>query len=193
MSDGQDDLAYCDQCTRRDKTMPQRESAPAAWAYTVPGLDIDHARAVAVVLQERLDTLNDLALTLKHVHWNVVGPHFIAVHTMLDPQVDTVREMVDVIAERIATLGSSPHGLPGGIVARRDWHDYELGRFDALDHLKALSLTYTRVIKGHRHAIAATEVDAPSQDILITQSGQLEKFQWLVRAHSERANGELTW
>src|SRR3712207_8342276 len=41
------------------------------------------------------------SLTLKHIHWNVVGPHFIAVHEMIDPQVDAVRLMVDAIAERI--------------------------------------------------------------------------------------------
>ena len=71
---------------------------------------------VAAVLQQRLDALNDLALTLKHIHWNVVGPHFIAVHEMLDPQVDAVRLMVDAIAERIATLGVAP-----GRHARARW------------------------------------------------------------------------
>jgi starvation-inducible DNA-binding protein len=44
------------------------------------------------------------------VHWNVVGPNFIAVYIMLDPQVGAVRAMVDDIAERIAILGGSPLG-----------------------------------------------------------------------------------
>ena len=58
--------------------------------YTVPSLSPSEGAKVAEVLQDRLHALNDLALTLKHVHWNVVGPHFIAVHEMLDPQVDAV-------------------------------------------------------------------------------------------------------
>ena len=43
------------------------------------------------LLQERLHAANDLHLTLKHVHGNVVGPHFISVPEMIDPQVDAVR------------------------------------------------------------------------------------------------------
>ncbi|HEY2238199.1 MAG TPA: ferritin-like domain-containing protein, partial [Streptosporangiaceae bacterium] len=84
--------------------------------YGIPGLGSKDASEVATILQDRLNALNDLALTLKHIHWNVVGPHFIAVHTMLDPQVDAVRLMVDDTAERIATLGGSPQGTPGAIV-----------------------------------------------------------------------------
>ncbi len=63
--------------------------------YTVPGMKTSDAHTVIDLLQDRLNSLNDLALTLKHVHWNVVGPHFIAVHTMLDPQVTAVRAMAD--------------------------------------------------------------------------------------------------
>jgi starvation-inducible DNA-binding protein len=85
--------------------------------YTVPSLTLEDGAKVAAVLQTRLNSLNDLALTLKHIHWNVVGPHFIAVHTMLDPQVDAVRLMVDEVAERIATLGVAPRGTPGALVA----------------------------------------------------------------------------
>ena len=59
---------------------------------------------------------------------NVVGPHFIGVHTMLDPQAASVNEMIDQLAERITTLGGSPDGRPGTIVKQREWDDYSLGR-----------------------------------------------------------------
>ena len=78
--------------------------------YTVPGLSLSTGRRTAEILQGRLHALNDLQLTLKHAHWNVVGPGFIGVHEMLDPQIELVRGMVDVLAERIATLGVSPAG-----------------------------------------------------------------------------------
>ena len=79
--------------------------------YTVPGMSVQNAGGVIQLLSLRLHALNDLALTLKHVHWNVVGPHFIAVHEMLDPQVEAVRGMVDETAERISTLEESPTEL----------------------------------------------------------------------------------
>jgi starvation-inducible DNA-binding protein len=161
-------------------------------SYTVPGLKPDTAGAVIALLQDRLNALNDLALTLKHVHWNVVGPHFIAVHQMLDPQVEAVREMVDDLAERIATLGGSPVGTPGALVAQRSWDDYAIGRADTTSHLAALDVVYTGVIESHREAIEKTdEPDPVTQDLLIGQAGQLEQFHWFVRAHLESADGTL--
>jgi starvation-inducible DNA-binding protein len=57
---------------------------------------------VADLLQKQLSRYNDLHLTLKHIHWNVVGPNFIGVHEMIDPQVNLVRKYADAVAERIA-------------------------------------------------------------------------------------------
>ncbi|WP_432488043.1 Dps family protein [Kineococcus sp. SYSU DK018] len=162
-------------------------------SYTVPGLSNEQGAEVAAILQNRLNALTDLHLTLKHVHWNVVGPHFIAVHQMLDPQVDAVREMSDAVAERIATLGMSPIGTPGALVAERDWDDYSIGRAGAIEHLGALDLVYTGVIKDHRSAIEATgEIDPVTEDLLTGQAGQLEQYHWFVRAHLETAGGELS-
>jgi starvation-inducible DNA-binding protein len=169
-----------------------RQIAPQTLRYTVPGMKSDDAQLTVGLLQDRLNALNDLALTLKHIHWNVVGTHFIAVHTMLDPQVDAVREMVDTTAERIATLGGSPQGTPGAIVDQRTWNDYSLGRDDAIKHMAALDLVYAGIIEGHREAIAATEEPDPvTQDMLIGQAAQLEMFQWFVRAHIETTGGAL--
>lgn len=161
--------------------------------YTVPGLTTAEGQKVAGILQERLNALNDLQLTLKHVHWNVVGPHFIAVHEMIDPHVDEVRAMVDETAERIATLGVAPKGTPSAIVNGRTWDDYSIGRGTTNEHLGALDEVYQGLIGDHRKAQeAVSEIDPMTEDLIIAQARQLELFHWFVRAHLENAGGQLS-
>ncbi len=161
--------------------------------FTVPGLTDKQAIKVADLLQKQLSTYNDLHLTLKHVHWNVVGPNFIGVHEMIDPQVDLVRGYADEVAERIATLGGSPQGTPGSILKDRTWDDYSVGRDTVQAHLAALDLVYNGVIEDTRKGIAETDkLDPVTQDILIGHAAELEKFQWFVRAHLENAGGQLS-
>jgi len=163
-----------------------------AHKYTIPALDDDKADQLIELLQQRLTATLDLHLTLKHVHWNVVGPNFIGVHEMIDPQVDQVREMSDQIAERIATLGGSPTGTPGFIAKNRTWEDYSIGRELVQGHLAALDLVYDGVVSDHRAAVEKTEeLDPVTQDMLIAHLHELELFQWFVRAHLENAGGEL--
>jgi starvation-inducible DNA-binding protein len=137
-------------------------------------------------------SLIDLALTLKHVHWNVVGPNFIGVHEMLDPQVESVREMVDTIAERIATLGGVPVGTPQSVADRRSWQDYSVERATVIEHLAALDVVYDGVNAAHREALATlSDADPVSEDMLTGQLAELEQFQWFIRAHLESSDGKL--
>ncbi|MFJ9246593.1 Dps family protein [Streptomyces sp. NPDC101776] len=160
--------------------------------YTVPGIEREAAGRLIGVLRLRLHSLNDLHLTLKHVHWNVVGPHFIAVHEMIDPQVDRVREMADDVAERIAALGGIAPGTPGTLVTERTWDDYSIGRADAIAHLGALDLVYTGLVEDLRAGIKeAGAIDPATEDLLIGQLRDLEQFQWFVRAHLESSGGTL--
>lgn len=161
-------------------------------AFTVPGMSDEQADRVIATLDDRMASLIDLALTLKHVHWNVVGPNFIGVHEMLDPQTDAVRGMVDDLAERIATFGGTPVGTPGALVNRRTWDDYSVGRADVITHLRALDSVFTGVIEDHRKAQGAlSDLDPVSEDMIIEQLGRLEQFQWFIRAHLENAAGEI--
>ncbi len=161
-------------------------------AYTAPGLDEAEAAKVRDALQDRLLALIDLTLTLKHIHWNVVGPNFIGVHEMLDPQYAGVSEMVDAVAERIATLGGQPLGTPGAIVEGRTWDDYGLNRAVTHDHLQALDHVYVGVIEDHRKAIKVSgDIDPVSEDLLIGQTNDLELYHWFVRAHLEDKGGQL--
>ena len=160
--------------------------------FTTPGLDEADAERVVELLQGRLHACNDLHLTLKHVHWNVVGPHFIAVHEMLDPQVEAVRGFADDLAERIATLGGAPQGTPGALVAARDWDDYSIGRAGTQEHLAALDIVYRGVIETYRAGMKELDdLDLVTQDMFIAQIEQLELFHWFVRAHLEDKGGRL--
>jgi len=156
-------------------------------------MTVEDGATVAHILQKILNTYNDLHLTLKHVHWNVVGPNFIAVHEMIDPQVELVRGYADDVAERIATLGLSPQGTPGALVAQREWDDYSVGRAGAIEHLAALDQVYVGVITSVRKAAEDTdEPDPVTNDLLIGHLGGLEQFHWFVRAHLENAGGTLS-
>jgi starvation-inducible DNA-binding protein len=171
---------------------PARNGKTKKVTFLPAGLDRKASEELVGILQARLVSLIDLGLTIKHVHWNVVGPHFIGVHQMLDPQAESVNALIDQLAERITTLGGSPDGRPGTIVAQRKWDDYSLGR-DLVDaHLAALDQVYIGVITSHRGAIDETEdLDPVTQDILIEQTQVLEQFHWFVRAHLEDAGGRL--
>jgi starvation-inducible DNA-binding protein len=161
--------------------------------YSIPGMSPEVAEKVRNRLQQRLVALIDLELTLKHIHWNVVGPNFIGVHEMLDPQVASVRKMVDEVAERIATLGGSPVGTPGFVAAHRSWDDYPILRATTLEHLGALDIVYGGVVADHRSAIGELEEPDPvTQGLLIEQSAKLEQYQWFVRAHLEDKTGALS-
>ncbi len=161
--------------------------------YAPAGLSAGEAEKLGDILQERLSSLIDLSLILKHVHWNVVGPGFIAVHELMDVQVESTREMVDAVAERISTLGGVAAGLAAQVVEMRAGADeYALGRAPVMAHLGALDKVYERVGAGHREAISqVAEIDPVTEDILIAQTSTLELNHWFIRAHISDTDGRL--
>jgi starvation-inducible DNA-binding protein len=156
-------------------------------------MDTNDAEKVGVILQERLASLIDLSLTLKHVHWNVIGPGFLSVHLMMDDQTATTRDLIDAVAERISTLGGVAGGLATQVVEMRPASDeYALGRAPVMAHLGALDKVYERVGQGHREAISQlSNLDPVSEDLMISQTSQLELNHWFVRAHISDTDGRL--
>lgn len=161
--------------------------------YAPADMGTRKAEEVATILQERLSSLIDLSLILKHVHWNVVGMGFVAVHELMDDQTNTVRDLADAVAERITTLGGVAAGLAGQVTEMRGTDpDYALGRAEVMAHLGALDKVYERVTTGHRRAIEqVAELDPVSEDLLVSQAGELEMAHWFIRAHISNVDGEL--
>lgn len=156
-----------------------------ALLYTNPGLDEETSEKIITILQNRLSNEQEAALVLKHAHWNLVGPNFIAVHEMLDPEVDSVLNQADETAERISQLGGSPMGRADDVLANRTWDKFELtGRKSVEEYLKALIAYYEQFIAADREAIKQLdELDVISSNIVQDHVQDLEKFLWFMRAH----------
>ncbi|KFI49520.1 Dps family protein [Bifidobacterium biavatii] len=154
-------------------------------AFVVPGLDEATSEKAIAILQNRLSQEQEAALVLKHAHWNVTGPNFIAVHEMLDPEVESVLAQADETAERIATLGGTPDGRADAIVRNRTWKPFDVeGRAGTTAYLEALIEYYDAFIAEDRRAVAELdELDFVSSNIIQDHVQQLEKFQWFMRSH----------
>ena len=98
--------------------------------------DLETGKELSDVLQARLHDLNDLHLILKHAHWNVTGPGFIAVHEMIDPRSTPFASSSTLSQSVWQTLAPNPNGLAGAMVAQRPVEDYPVGRARVADHLR---------------------------------------------------------
>src|SRR3954447_20809517 len=80
---------------------------------------IETASVKAVeLLNARLAGCIDLQTQTKQAHWNVKGPHFIAMHELFDKINEEVEDYVDGIAERAVQLGGVAEGT-ARLVAKR--------------------------------------------------------------------------
>lgn len=160
---------------------------------TVPGIGPDHAAQACTILQDRLVSLIDLHLTLKHVHWNVTGAGFIGVHEMLDGFTATARTITDEVAERIRTLGGVPKGRPGDVVEMRSWDDYGLNLDTIDEHLRELDRCYEGLLLDNRRAIVhVAHCDPVTEDMLLGHTAALEKDQWFIRSFLYDRQGQPT-
>src|SRR6202051_3326103 len=96
-------------------------------------------RNVIVILNDRLADAIDLQSQVKQAHWNVKGPHFIALHEVIDKISDVVPEKLGEIAARVASLGGTAEGTVAVAAKRSKLKNYPLSITAGKDHLFYLS------------------------------------------------------
>jgi starvation-inducible DNA-binding protein len=142
-------------------------------------------RNVAAILNDRLADAIDLQSQVKQAHWNVKGPHFIALHELFDKISDAILEQIDVIAERITSLGGTAEGTVAVAAKRSKLKNYPLSITAGKDHLFYLSTQLAMFGKAVRTAIDDTAKlgDADSADLFTGISRDLDKYLWFLEAH----------
>ena len=142
---------------------------------------------VAALLQERLADSIDLMLQAKQAHWNVKGPHFIALHELFDKVFHDSGKYVDLIAERIVQLGGIAEGTIRAAAARSILPEYPLDISSGAKHVAGLAHAISFYGELLRKGITlSTELgDADSADILTEISRGADVNLWFVEAHEQ--------
>jgi starvation-inducible DNA-binding protein len=142
-------------------------------------------RNVIVILNNRLADAIDLQSQIKQAHWNVKGPHFIALHELFDKISDVVLEQIDEIAERITSLGGTAEGTVAVAAKRSQLKNYPLSITAGKDHLFYLSNQLSVYGKAVRADIDGTDQlgDKDSADLMTGISREVDKYLWFIEAH----------
>jgi len=142
-------------------------------------------KAMAALLNARLADTLDLKLAIKQAHWNVKGPHFIAIHELFDQIAARVDIQADDIAERAVSLGGVAHGTAQNVTKNSKLEPYPSDLVGGKAHLEAVADRIAALGKLAREAINQADEadDKDTADLFTGQSRALDKDLWFIEAH----------
>jgi starvation-inducible DNA-binding protein len=122
---------------------------------------------------------------VKHAHWNVKGPTFIALHELFDAVAQIVEDQGDLLAERITALGGRADGTARAVAAQSALAEFPLEISTGLAYVAAVSDRLAAFGKAARAAIdsAAQFGDPDTADIFTEVSREVDKQLWFLEAH----------
>jgi starvation-inducible DNA-binding protein len=134
------------------------------------------------LLNARLADAIDLQTQAKQAHWNLKGPHFIALHELFDKINEDVEDYVDEIAERAVQLGGIAEGTARMAAKRSSLSEYPANAVDGRAHVEALSSALATFGKSARKAIDDSN-DLDTADLFTEISRGIDKWLWFVESH----------
>jgi len=139
------------------------------------------------LLQARLVDSIDLFTQIKQAHWNVKGPHFIALHQLFDSIAEIVEDHSDLLAERITSLGGRADGTARVAATQSALREYPLDIKSGRKHVAAVADQLAAFGKSVRAGIdsATQSGDADTADIFTEISREIDKQLWFVEAHMQ--------
>lgn len=147
------------------------------------GISQEHREEIADGLSRLLADTYTLYLKTHNFHWNVTGPMFQTLHLMFETQYNELALAVDLIAERIRSLGLHAPGTYKQYASLSSIKEEE-GIPAAKDMIRLLVEGQEAVVRTARSLYPSVEAasDEATADLL-TQRIQLhEKTAWMLRS-----------
>ena len=165
----------------------EKESQPYGTIVTLPiGLAEKTCKASAQNLNQLLaDTITLRDMYKKH-HWQVVGPTFYQLHLLYDKHHKEQSEVVDLLAERIQTLGGVAIAMAHDVAETTNLPRLPRGRQDAPVQLSRLLHAHEVILyEARTMARQAAEVgDDGTNDLIVSDVIRTNELQvWFLSEH----------
>lgn len=150
------------------------------------GVEESKTKEIAQHLTHLLADQHVLYVKTRNFHWNVTGPSFNSLHLMFEQQYTDGAMHIDLIAERIRSLGQHAIGSMGEFIKISQLKESE-GKLKAMDMVQQLLNDHETIAKSLRPmaALAGDNNDIATEDMLIAQLEFHEKTAWMLRSHLE--------
>ncbi len=147
------------------------------------GISETDRRKVADGLERLLADTYTLYLKTQGYHWNVTGPMFRSLHLMFEEQYVDLRDAVDVVAERILSLGF-PAPATFAAFSRLSTVAEDDTVPVAIDMVKSLAAGHETAAKTAREVVQTAEAahDVATADLATQRVDVHEKTAWMLRA-----------
>ena len=164
-----------------------REIQPFGTLARYPLALPDDVRAASVeaLNQVLCDTIVLRDLYKKH-HWQVSGPTFYALHLLFDKHAGEQAELIDLLAERVQTLGGVSIAMAPDVAEATTIERPPKGREEVPVQLSRLLEAHEIILKQARAAAkkAADQGDDGSNDVLVSNVIRTNELQvWFVAEH----------
>ncbi|MFV8211341.1 Dps family protein [Streptococcus pluranimalium] len=142
------------------------------------------------LLNQAVADLSKAASIVHQTHWYMRGPGFFYLHPKMDELMDQLNETLDVVSERLITIGGSPYSTLKEFDQQSKLSE-EVGTFD-----KSMTQRLERLAEVYRYlsdlfqeglAVSDEEGDDPSNGIFSDAQDSIQKTLWMLEAEIGRS------
>lgn len=148
----------------------------------------DVRKKMIELLNKNLASSIDIWTQTKYAHWNVKGMNFYQLHLLFDEIAEEQIEFIDLLAERVTTLGGTAQGTCRMAAANSGLTEYDTDVVDGARHIATLSERLAQYGKAVRAGIdtATNAGDADTADIFTEISRKVDMRLWFLEAHTQQ-------
>ena len=150
------------------------------------GISAKNLKSVHGILNAVLADGNILYIKLRKFHWNLKGPDFLELHELFEVQYTALEAAIDLVAERISTLGGVAIGTTTEFAKNSQLKETP-GKVPTNQMmLKELVGDHESIVKSLRKLIDDCDTkygDAGTADFLTGLMSDHEKMAWKLRQY----------